>query len=125
MTFIVFFFFFNDTATTEIYTLSLHDALPILHRMNLKRLEGEAIRDAILSVSGRLDPRMYGSSVPLHPSQFLEARGLRAERGPLDGDGRRSLYVASRRNFLPMMMTAFDTPTPFTTIGRRNISNVP
>src|SRR5689334_23608911 len=27
-----FFFFFNDTAPTEIYTLSLHDALPILHR---------------------------------------------------------------------------------------------
>src|SRR3712207_9151327 len=26
------FFFFNDTATTEIYTLSLHDALPIFHR---------------------------------------------------------------------------------------------
>src|SRR5260221_5817568 len=26
----LFFFFFNDTATTEIYTLSLHDALPIL-----------------------------------------------------------------------------------------------
>src|SRR5215471_19794575 len=31
--FVVFlFFFFNDTATTEIYTLSLHDALPISHR---------------------------------------------------------------------------------------------
>src|SRR6266850_7960315 len=28
-TFLLFFFFFNDTATTEIYTLSLHDALPI------------------------------------------------------------------------------------------------
>src|SRR6185295_20321576 len=28
----VFFFFFNDTATTEIYTLSLHDALPISPR---------------------------------------------------------------------------------------------
>src|SRR2546430_8247102 len=28
-----FFFFFNDTATTEIYTLSLHDALPICHRI--------------------------------------------------------------------------------------------
>jgi len=26
---LLFFFFFNDTATTEIYTLSLHDALPI------------------------------------------------------------------------------------------------
>src|SRR2546422_2832615 len=29
---ISFFFFFNDTATTEIYTLSLHDALPIFER---------------------------------------------------------------------------------------------
>src|SRR2546430_14894553 len=29
LTLISFFFFFNDTATTEIYTLSLHDALPI------------------------------------------------------------------------------------------------
>src|SRR2546426_7534758 len=30
------FFFFNDTATTEIYTLSLHDALPILTRLAVK-----------------------------------------------------------------------------------------
>src|SRR2546430_8903242 len=29
------FFFFNDTATTEIYTLSLHDALPILNAGNM------------------------------------------------------------------------------------------
>src|SRR5258708_39588878 len=32
------FFFFNDTATTEIYTLSLHDALPIYRLLNWKRL---------------------------------------------------------------------------------------
>src|SRR2546422_2284364 len=32
-----FFFFFNDTATTEIYTLSLHDALPILIASRLRR----------------------------------------------------------------------------------------
>src|SRR2546429_3231202 len=31
------FFFFNDTATTEIYTLSLHDALPISHRRHAAR----------------------------------------------------------------------------------------
>src|SRR6266700_6205174 len=31
--FSIFFFFFNDTATTEIYTLSLHDALPIPQRL--------------------------------------------------------------------------------------------
>src|SRR5260370_6676647 len=32
-----FFFFFNDTATTEIYTLSLHDALPIFFDHHVKR----------------------------------------------------------------------------------------
>src|SRR2546427_7283728 len=38
-----FFFFFNDTATTEIYTLSLHDALPILSRgiASRKEIEGD------------------------------------------------------------------------------------
>src|SRR5258708_15320618 len=35
------FFFFNDTATTEIYTLSLHDALPISAAPGLRRLAAE------------------------------------------------------------------------------------
>src|SRR5256885_11393702 len=35
-----FFFFFNDTATTEIYTLSLHDALPICSRMAARNFPG-------------------------------------------------------------------------------------
>src|SRR5260221_9980288 len=38
--FTLFFFFFNDTATTEIYTLSLHDALPI-SRLARHRLQPE------------------------------------------------------------------------------------
>src|SRR3712207_8973769 len=36
MHYIDLFFFFNDTATTEIYTLSLHDALPIFSRENVR-----------------------------------------------------------------------------------------
>src|SRR3712207_8707893 len=41
------FFFFNDTATTEIYTLSLHDALPILGRFRhaARALQPRAQRD--------------------------------------------------------------------------------
>src|SRR3712207_9296279 len=38
---LVFFFFFNDTATTEIYTLSLHDALPILPQQRAPQDPGE------------------------------------------------------------------------------------
>src|SRR2546427_9470666 len=40
-------FFFNDTATTEIYTLSLHDALPISHRRHTaERTRGNAAQPA-------------------------------------------------------------------------------
>src|SRR2546428_5069295 len=57
----IFFFFFNDTATTEIYTLSLHDALPILrdagkaagqlpqHRRDLLELSGRALEEVARS----------------------------------------------------------------------------
>src|SRR2546423_6124852 len=37
-----FFFFFNDTATTEIYTLSLHDALPISNPLHALHQQAEA-----------------------------------------------------------------------------------
>src|SRR5258707_8673901 len=42
----VFFFFFNDTATTEIYTLSLHDALPIFTAKAYLTAVGERIHGA-------------------------------------------------------------------------------
>jgi hypothetical protein len=96
----------------------------LLHRMRLRRLEGEAIRDAMLAVSGRLNSKVYGPSVPIYLTPFLEGRG-RPESGPLDGDGRRSLYLGVRRNFLSPFLLAFDTPIPFSTMGRRSVSNVP
>ena len=96
----------------------------LLHRANIHRLEAEAIRDAILAVSGRLDPKLGGPPVPVHLTAFMDGRGKPAG-GPLDGDGRRSIYIAVRRNFLPPMMLTFDAPIPFTTVGRRNVSNVP
>src|SRR2546422_10933482 len=44
------FFFFNDTATTEIYTLSLHDALPIcMHQEDLN----VSVQDNVLTLEGK------------------------------------------------------------------------
>jgi hypothetical protein len=98
----------------------------LLHRMNVRRLEAEPLRDSILAVSGRLDLRASGGpSVPTHLTGFMEGRGRPGQSGPMDGDGRRSIYLAVRRNFLPPMLVAFDSPNPSTTIGRRNVSNVP
>src|SRR5438552_14699329 len=48
---LLFFFFFIDTSTTEIYTLSLHDALPILRRRRVGRCRPGGMGDAHL---GRL-----------------------------------------------------------------------
>ncbi len=95
------------------------------NHMPRRRLEAECIRDAVLAVSGRLDPTMYGPGIAPHLTPFMSGRGRPKESGPLDGAGRRSIYLNVRRNFLSPLLLAFDYPTPFTTIGRRSVSNVP
>jgi hypothetical protein len=67
---------------------------------------------------------MYGPSVPPHISEYQDGRG-KPPTGPLDGDGRRSIYIGVRRNFLPPMLVAFDYPMTVSTIGRRGSSTVP
>ncbi len=109
-----------DTRSEE-----LDPANALLHRMPVRRLEGEAIRDSLLTVSGRLNPTVYGPPVPVHLTEFIVGRGRPEQSGPLDGDGRRSVYTGVRRNFLPTLMQTFDAPTPFSTVGKRNVSNVP
>jgi hypothetical protein len=97
----------------------------LLHKMPIRRLEAECIRDAMLLVSGRLDAKMHGPGVMPYLTPFMVGRGRPAVSGPLDGDGRRSIYLNIRRNFLNPMFVAFDYPTPFSTIGKRSVSNVP
>jgi hypothetical protein len=102
------------------------DPLNLLwHHHPVKRLEGEAIRDSLLTISGRFNPTMYGPSVPVHLTSFMDGRGKPKQSGPLDGDGRRSVYLEVRRNFLAPFQMAFDMPTPFSAMGKRNVSNVP
>jgi hypothetical protein len=96
----------------------------LLHHFPLRRLEGESVRDKILAVSGRLDPKVGGPPVEVALSDFHEGRG-KPGSGPLDGDGRRSIYTRIRRNFLPAIPLAFDMPVPFQAMGRRNVTNVP
>jgi hypothetical protein len=101
----------------------------LLHRMPVRRLEAEAIRDAILAVSGRLEGRIGGPGVEVHLTPFMdnyaEGYGRPKTSGPLDGDGRRSLYLNVRRNFPTPILAAFDMPLPLVTAGRRDVSNVP
>lgn len=95
------------------------------HHRPPKRLESEVIRDALLTVSGQLDTKQFGEPVPVHLTAFMDGRGRPRHDGPLDGARRRSIYLAVRRNFLSPFMLTFDTPVPFSAMGRRNVSNVP
>ena len=97
----------------------------LLHRLPPRRLEAEEVRDTMLSVSGRLDRTLGGPSVPMHLTEFLTGRGRPGKSGPLDGDGRRSIYLEIRRNFLSPFLASFDFPVPFSTVGKRSVSNVP
>src|SRR5260370_17950081 len=58
------FFFFNDTATTEIYTLSLHDALPISAERALSRLPESVATAVVEFMLGSLveNPHLVGNS---------------------------------------------------------------
>jgi hypothetical protein len=96
----------------------------LLHHMPVRRLEGEAIRDAMLAAAGSLDTRMFGPGVTPHISRYQDGRG-KPQSGPLDGNNRRSIYIEVRRNFLTPMFLAFDYPLPVSTIGSRASSTVP
>jgi len=97
----------------------------LLGRSPVRRLEAEAIRDGALAVSGALDKTLYGPSVPVHLDPFMEGRGRPGKSGPIDGERRRSLYISVPRNFLSPFFKVFDRPIPFTTQGKRSVSNVP
>src|SRR2546421_4564924 len=85
-----FFFFFNDTATTEIYTLSLHDALPIALTCSARTGEKRGLhvaRDAVEVETGR-DPTgaviwLHGLGADGHDFEPLVPELVRAGERPL------------------------------------------
>jgi hypothetical protein len=93
------------------------------HHMPMRRLEAEAIRDAMLVVSGRLDRTVGGP--PIEPSRVAQDAQKRLFPGPLDGDGRRSLYTEMTLMEPPRFLALFNQPIPKQTVGRRDVTNVP
>ena len=88
-----------------------------------RRAEAEVIRDSILAVSGRLDSTMYGPSI--HPYRATADTEKRLYIGPLDGDGRRSIYIKFQLMEAAQFLSAFNLPGGKIAQGRRDASNVP
>lgn len=95
----------------------------LLHHFPVRRLDAEAIRDSLLAVSGRLDRTRFGASI--HPFRAEPKPHRKLESGPLDGNGRRSLYLKVTRMEGPRFLELFDLPDQMATRGRRDRSSVP
>src|SRR2546422_8582829 len=74
---VFFFFFFNDTATTEIYTLSLHDALPISPASRTAICGGCTHRPRSSCRNGRRRQR----APPKHPTRDRKSTRLNSSHG--------------------------------------------
>jgi hypothetical protein len=95
----------------------------LLHHYPTRRLEAESIRDSMLRVSGRMDEKLYGRSV--NPFRPAEDGAKRLFSGPLDGNGRRSLYLTMSIMAPPKILTTFDLPDLRLPSGKRTVTNVP
>jgi hypothetical protein len=95
----------------------------LLHHYPTRRLEAEAIRDALLAVSGELDRCLYGR--PINPPRSREDSKKRLFSGPADSHGRRSLYLEMSIMDPPKFLVGFNLPGVKLPTGRRDETNVP
>jgi hypothetical protein len=95
----------------------------LFSRMQRRRLEGEAIRDAMLSVSGLLNPKAGGPGVfPELPAELNVPRGGWLVSADPAERNRRSVYVFAKRNLRYPIFGTFDAPEGNESCARRNVS---
>lgn len=107
----------------------------LLGRMNIQRIEAETLRDAMLAISGKMNPKMFGAPVPVmtdEDGQIIVGIDTSDSAGrpsgkfiPLNGEEfRRSVYVQMRRSKPLGMLEAFDLPRMEPNCERRNASTI-
>ncbi len=117
---------YQQSTQTNAQGQKLDSANKLFWRMNRVRLEGEALRDSILTVSGRLNPAGGGPGVFPHVSDEVLSTGSTHKWGnSSDEDGRRrTVYVFQRRSLALPIVEAFDGPDMVNTCPRRATTTI-
>ena len=89
----------------------------------MRRLDAEAVRDSMLAVAGGWTVGWAARRSTLTAS--AEDAAKRLFSGPLDGNGRRSIYLRMTLMEPPRFLALFNQPIPKLTAGRRDTTNVP
>jgi len=96
-------------------------------RQNLRRLDAEAIRDAMLAVSGRLNPAMGGGVLPQAFAEVLatESRpGFGWDQSSPAEESRRSVYIYLKRTLMVPFLETFDYTNTAESLGTRPVTTV-
>src|SRR5439155_11095892 len=86
----------------------------------LRRLDAEAVRDALLRVAGALDPRVGGPYIPTRRTKD----GIVDVAENQDGGARRSVYLQQRRTQVVTLLQLFDAPSIVGTCSTRTTTTV-
>ena len=120
---------YQQATQGESQTLAADPSNIWLSRMSLRRLESEALRDSILTASGKLNRQLGGPGIkPQLPAELIPAS--QRNKWPLIKEEqpehwRRSVYIYSKRQLLMPMMELFDAPTTTDSCAVRSQSVVP
>jgi hypothetical protein len=93
----------------------------LLWRYPLQRLDAEAVRDAMLTVSGEINERLYGPYVPT----IRQEDGNVVVKENQEGVHRRALYLQQRRTQVNTFLELFDAPVIVNNCAVRGCSTVP
>jgi hypothetical protein len=94
----------------------------LLWRMNPRRLEAEAVRDAVLSVTGKLNPEMYGPGYRDFDYEEAYAPVYEYRTADTPDVWRRSVYRFLVRTTPQQFMTVLDCPDPANMTPKRNVT---
>jgi hypothetical protein len=95
----------------------------LFSRQNRIRLEGEALRDSLLAISGRLNEKVSGPSIfPPIPADMAKGLNNWTTSAAATDRARRSLYIFARRNLRYPFLEVFDAPDNNLTCPQRGRS---
>jgi hypothetical protein len=119
---------YRSASVAEGEVLKVDPENRLFSRMKRRRLDGDAIRDTILSVSGSLNLKMGGMGIipPLTKEEILAARMpylWPAHPDPAEHN-RRSVYLQMKRSMTLPMLQIFDAPDTATSCPQRETSTV-
>ena len=97
----------------------------LLWRATPRRLDAEALRDAMLAASGQLDLKPGDRSIVATVGDAYIGRGLRPEIFTNFTSTKRSVYLPIVRDFVPEVLDLFDFAEPSLIVAARDVTNVP